>query len=183
VTFEVVIHSANEADYVGYQNNPCEMVDAINVYLPDLLSGFGPYSVMQEWDWSLGGVDDQPAMQTASSNTSIAQISQNSSGYDQATFTPPANGQSQSVTLYFGPGSVNRTDCEACSYCAVPVQSVGVSVPSASVSCAPDNLAVAPTAPSGDTTGYCAAAVSPTGTSVAPICVAYEYGTITLHGR
>jgi IPT/TIG domain len=126
LTFDVIVHSTSEADYVGYQNNPCDMVDSIDLYI-DCVTGESPCAVMQAWYWSISGVGDQPGTQTASSNTSLAQISQNSSGDDQVTFTP--SGQSSSVTLYFTPGSINTTDCEACSYGPVPVQSVSVTVP------------------------------------------------------
>lgn len=40
----IVIYSTSEADYVGYLNNPCDMVDSIELYI-DCVTGEGPCTV------------------------------------------------------------------------------------------------------------------------------------------
>lgn len=130
LAFGEVIHSASEADYVGYLGSPCDYVTAIDLYI-NTVGGENPFPIMQAWYWSQTGEDDQPGVQTTSSDTSIAQISNNGSG-DMVTFTPPDNGQSYQVTLS-EPDQIG-TICDACSAGDIPTENVTVSTPTVSFS-------------------------------------------------
>jgi hypothetical protein len=119
LSFAKIIHSTNEADYVGLPPNPCDFVEGIGLFLNG--PGFGSdVSVMEAWDWSQAGGEDQPSTGAVSSNTSIAQITLNSSGEDVVTFTWPKGG-TNSVTVSLENGSIEATDCDACSAGLVPV--------------------------------------------------------------
>jgi hypothetical protein len=112
LAYDKIIHSANEADYVGYPPNPCDYVSAIQLFA-DTSTGQGPFPVMAEYDWSISGPVNDRISGTSSSNSSLAQISTDTNGFDLVTFTPPDDGQEHSVSISSNPLSV--TNCEFCS--------------------------------------------------------------------
>lgn len=121
LSFDKIIHSDDEADYVGLPAQPCDYVESIDMFLNG--PGFGnDIPIMEEWDWAQAGAEDQVAGGVSSSNTSIAQISVNSStGGDVVTFTWPKGGTA-SVALSVAGDEIDATDCDACSGGPIPVE-------------------------------------------------------------
>jgi len=174
LSFDKIIHSADEANYVGLPPNPCDYVQEVFIFM-DFSGGQNPYPVMNGYMWSISGEQDEAGGFTVSSNTSIAQVSQNASG-DTVTFTWPQGSQSP-VTLSYGPVNVETEDCDACTGGPVPVQSDTVTPPPSvsfsnisGVSVGQTANTTATVTPSNNTTPISlsisggAAIVSPTGT-------------------
>ena len=108
LSFDKLIHSAVDSDYVGLPGGPGSCVGMTDAFL--FLSGSqSPYSVWEEEDWSDGTIEDFPAFGTASSNPSALQIYSTSSG-DMANTYPWA-----STPIAFTGPVVSRMDCPACS--------------------------------------------------------------------
>jgi hypothetical protein len=97
LSYDKIVHSTDQSDYVGLPPNPCDYVTSIGMYV-DTSSGSQPFPVMKEYDWSMSGPQDEGAWGSSSSN-SISQLSQDANGNDWVTFNPPDNGQSYSITL------------------------------------------------------------------------------------
>lgn len=111
LSFDKIVHSGDEADYVGLPPNPCDFVTGISMFL-DLSGGENPFPLMTTWDWSQAGSVDQASSGASASPSSLVQLS-NVNGADMATisFGPGSEGQ----TLDFSGPTLTATDCEACS--------------------------------------------------------------------
>jgi hypothetical protein len=123
LSYDEVIHSTNQSDYIGYTSNPCDFVMDIWLYLYSS-SGSQPFSVGQTTDWSISGPEYGDAGGTMSSDSSIAQVSNDGSG-DMVTFTPPDDGLTHTVTFTHDPEVV--MNCVACSFDDVRVSGISVS--------------------------------------------------------
>ena len=111
LSFDKLIHSADESDYVGLPPNPCDYVMGIALYL-DLSGGQNPFPVIQDWIWSQSPVETYNAQQTTTSTPSLVTITPTQNG-DMATinFGPGSSGQ----TMFFTGPPVGTTVCDACS--------------------------------------------------------------------
>ena len=111
LSFDKLIHSADESDYVGLPPNPCDYVMGIALYL-DLSGGQNPFPVIQDWIWSQSPVETYNAQQTTTSTPSLVTITPTQNG-DMATinFGPSSSGQ----TMFFTGPPVGTTTCDACS--------------------------------------------------------------------
>lgn len=112
LAYEKIIHNAAEADYVGLPPTQCDYVEGVDLFV-DQSSGTQPFPVMFDYYWAFSGDQYEPAWGTASSNSSLAQIS--SSGGDMVTFIPPSDGQQHTVTLSHPLGPLSVQICDACS--------------------------------------------------------------------
>ena len=110
LSFDKLIHSAVDSDYVGLPGGPGSCVGMTDAWL-FLSGGPSPYSVWEEEDWSDGTVEDFQAFGTASSNTSALQIYSTSNG-DMANVFPW--GTTTHSIAFTGP-TTSRMDCPACS--------------------------------------------------------------------
>lgn len=110
LSFDKLIHSADDSDYVGLPGGPGTCTGPQSLFL-FLVGSNNPYQVWEETDYADGSVGDNQAWGTSSGNTSLMQISNNGSG-DMATLTP-IDASSHEV-LFTGP-PVLVVDCPACS--------------------------------------------------------------------
>lgn len=124
LSYDKIVHSTDQSDYVGLPPNPCDYVTGIGMYV-DTSSGTQPFPVMKEYDWSISGPQDEGAW-GSSSNSSIAQITQDANGNDWVTFNPPDNGQTYSVTLSPPFPQELAQFCVACSSGDVTVSAVSI---------------------------------------------------------
>jgi hypothetical protein len=86
LSFDKLIHSAVDSDYVGLPSGPGSCVGMTDAWL--FLSGSqSPYSVWEEEDWSDGTIEDFQAIGTSSGNSSALQIYSTSNG-DMANVFP-----------------------------------------------------------------------------------------------
>ena len=127
LSYDKIVHSTDQSDYVGLPPNPCDYVTSIGMYV-DTSSGSQPFPVMKEYDWSMSGPQDEGAWGSSSSNNSIGQLSQDANGNDWVTFNPPDDGQSYSIT--FSPPFPQEAVefCVACSGGDVNVTPVSLNV-------------------------------------------------------
>lgn len=122
LTFDKIIYSSEESDYVGEEINPCDYAYGGAV----VLSGSqNPFSVLIELDYSLSGAVDEAAFGTVSGNSTLVQITHAPDG-DLATITPVDN-SSHNVEISSPP--VGATICDACSYGAILPVAAQVTVP------------------------------------------------------
>lgn len=108
LSYDKVIHSADEANYVGLPPNPCDYVISVGVILSGSQS---PIPISIEYGWAQGETTFGSAFTSSSSNSSLVQIT-NDGFTDQATIIPVDN-QSHSVTISHS--WVSAPSCDACS--------------------------------------------------------------------
>jgi hypothetical protein len=106
LSFDKLVHSADNSDYVGLPGGPGDCVGMTGISL-FLTGSQNPYDIWYEEDWSDGTVDDVAASDTASSNTNLMTIS------GAQAWLWPINSSSQLVSISGPP--VSRMDCPACS--------------------------------------------------------------------
>ena len=82
---------------------------------------------MKTYDWSQTGPDTYAANSSFTSNSSLAQISNNGAG-DMVTFTPPNDGQQHSVTIFPASPQELVQNCIACSFGNLNVMSIDIFV-------------------------------------------------------
>ena len=111
LSFDKIIHSSDEADYVGLPPNPCDYVTGISSWF-NLSGGQNPFPIMQTWNWSQSGAQDQASNGASVGPSSLVQVTNSGFG-DMATinFGPSSQGQLLSTS---GP-TTDATDCDACS--------------------------------------------------------------------
>lgn len=123
LSYDKIIHSTDQADYVGLPASPCDFVTSIAMWI-DNGSATNPMAVMKTYYWTQSGEQDSPQAGSVSSNTSLAQISNNGSG-DMVTFTVPNDGQTHTVNIS-PPFPQELTQfCDACSSGDVTVSATG----------------------------------------------------------
>lgn len=125
LSYDKIIHDSNDSNYVGFPPNPCDFVTGI--LLSSDMSGNPPFAVMKEYDWSQAGADINPASGSFTSDSSLAQITNNGSG-DMLTFTPPEDGQFRNVTIFPEFSQETVENCVACSSGDVNVVSFGFNI-------------------------------------------------------
>ncbi|HKR82716.1 MAG TPA: hypothetical protein VJS37_01005 [Terriglobales bacterium] len=108
LSFEKLIHSADESEYVGLLANPCNYVTGISGFLEGDQS---PYAAWIDAFWTDGSITEDPAAGTGTSNSSLVQISNDGSG-DIVTVDASPDGASHNVTLSF---QQSDTACDICS--------------------------------------------------------------------
>lgn len=106
LSFDKLIHSADNSDYVGLPGGPGSCVGMTSITL-FLTGSQNPYDLWYEEDWSDGTVNDDPASDVSSSNTNLLTIS------GAQAWLWPINSSSQLVSISGPP--VSRMDCPACS--------------------------------------------------------------------
>jgi len=106
LSFDKLIHSADNSDYVGLPGGPGSCVGMTSITL-FLTGSQNPYDLWYEEDWSDGTTDDDPASDVSSSNTNLLTIS------GAQAWLWPINSSSQLVSISGPP--VSRMDCPACS--------------------------------------------------------------------
>ncbi|HEY1938635.1 MAG TPA: hypothetical protein VGJ33_11930 [Candidatus Angelobacter sp.] len=106
LSFDKLIHSADNSDYVGLPGGPGSCVGMTSITL-FLTGSQNPYDLWYEEDWSDGTTEDNPAGDVSSSNTNLLQIS------GAQAWLLPINSSSQLVSISGQP--VSRMDCPACS--------------------------------------------------------------------
>jgi hypothetical protein len=112
LSYDKIIHSVEQADYVGLPANSCDFVSSIAMWIDT--SGILPFPVMKTYYWTQSGPEDANAFGSTSSNTSWAQISSNSGG-DLLTLSFPNDGLVHQVTINPGSPTEDVTFCDACS--------------------------------------------------------------------
>ncbi|OAI56682.1 hypothetical protein AYO50_00410 [Acidobacteria bacterium SCGC AG-212-P17] len=112
LSYEKIIHSVDEGDYVGLPPNQCDYVEGVDLVM-DTSSGVSPFPMWLDYYWAFSGDQFVPTSQTISSNSSLTQIS-NDGSQDWVTLTAP-DSQSYSVTLSSPLTYVNAQSCDACS--------------------------------------------------------------------
>jgi hypothetical protein len=112
LVYDKIIHSADQADYVGLPISPCDFVASIFLFLAS--TSVMPNAVMKAYEWTISGEEDIAAGGSTVSNSSLAQISNNGSG-DMVTFTPPNDGQTHFVSIGPDLPEEDVTFCDACS--------------------------------------------------------------------
>jgi hypothetical protein len=123
-SYDKIVHSADQADYVGLPPNPCDYVTVIGLFI-DTNSGDQPFPVMRDYEWAIAGSAFETGSGASPSNSSLAQISNDGSG-DMVTFSPPDDGLTHTVIIN-PPSNQELTQfCDACSSGMVAV--VGASV-------------------------------------------------------
>ncbi|HEY2915036.1 MAG TPA: hypothetical protein VGK21_16840 [Candidatus Angelobacter sp.] len=123
ISYDKIIHSADQSDYVGLPANPCDYVTTIAMWI-DNSTASNPMPVMKTYYWTQSGEQDSPQGGSSSSNTSLAQISNNGGG-DMVTFTVPNDGQTHTVNIS-PPFPQELTQfCDACSSGDVTVLATG----------------------------------------------------------
>lgn len=106
LSFDKLIHSADNSGYVGLPGGPGSCVGMTSITL-FLTGSQNPYDLWYEEDWSDGTVNDDPASDVSSSNTNLLTIS------GAQAWLWPINSSSQLVSISGPP--VSRMDCPACS--------------------------------------------------------------------
>jgi hypothetical protein len=135
LSFDKLIHSAVDSDYVGLPSGPGSCVGMTDVSL--FLSGSqSPYSVWEEEFWSDGTIEDFQAVGTTSGNTSALQI-YNPGGGDMANVFPW--GTTTHSIAFFGPVT-SRMDCPACSVDDYTPSGLVNVPPMPTLSCSPASL-------------------------------------------
>jgi hypothetical protein len=118
LSFDKLIHSADNSDYVGLPSGPgaCVGMTGISLFLT---GSQNPYDLWYEEDWSDGTIDDVTAPDVSSGNGTLVQIS------GAQAWLWPINSSSHLVSISGPPKS--RMDCPACSVDDfVPVSQVQV---------------------------------------------------------
>ena len=113
LAYDKVIHSADEANYVGLPPNPCDYVLGVSV---DVFGSQNPYTLVLQLDWSQGETTYESAWSASSSNTNLAQIGCCTAfdGFSTQTATlTPMDGQSHSVSISHS--VITAESCDACS--------------------------------------------------------------------
>lgn len=105
LSFDKLVHSADESEYIGLLANPCVYVSGISLFLdstPD------PYFFLAFIDafWTDGSISEEEAYNLISSSPSLASVSGN------AVTLHPADSSSHNVTLST---QVLETACDICS--------------------------------------------------------------------
>jgi hypothetical protein len=106
LSFDKLIHSADNSDYVGLPGGPGSCIGMTSISL-FLTGSQNPYDLWYEEGWSDGTIDDYPASDVSSSNTNLLTIS------GAQAWLLPINSSSQLVSI--GGPPVSRMDCPACS--------------------------------------------------------------------
>jgi hypothetical protein len=132
LTFDKIIHSADEADYVGHVSQPCDFVSNIQGFLTGSNNPFTPWL---EEDWADGSVIDYEGWPPASSNPSLVSVSNTTS---EITFLPNGSGSVDTVTLTF-------TDTtETCDECTTSTLTDAIAVASKSLTYLSNSCTVDP---------------------------------------
>jgi hypothetical protein len=127
LSYDKIIHSADQSDYVGLPASQCDFVSVITMWV-DLSSGNQPFPVMKTYWWTQSGPSDDTAGGSSSSNTGLAQVSNSGLG-DVVTFTPSADGSTHTVDINPPFPQEDTTFCDACSAGMVTVLAAsGISV-------------------------------------------------------
>jgi hypothetical protein len=106
LSFDKLIHSADNSDYVGLPGGPGSCVGMTSITL-FLTGSQNPYDLWYEEGWSDGTIEDNPASDVSSSNTNLLQIS------GAQAWLLPIDSSSHLVSI--GGPPVSRMDCPACS--------------------------------------------------------------------
>lgn len=134
LSFDKLIHSSIDSDYVGLPGGPGSCVSVQSVFM--FLSGSqSPYQVWEEWDWTDGTIEDSPAGGTWSNNTNMMQITATSNG-DIANIYPYGQG---GVVAFFG-NPTPVMDCPACSEDDETPEGRATAPPMPTLSCSPATL-------------------------------------------
>jgi hypothetical protein len=123
ISYDKIIHSADQSDYVGLPANACDYVTSIAMWI-DNSAATNPMPVMKTYYWTQSGEQDSAQAGSSSSNTSLAQISNNGSG-DMVTFTAPNDGQTHTVNISPPFPQELAQFCDACSSGDVTVLATG----------------------------------------------------------
>jgi len=140
LSFDKLIHSTIDSDYVGLPGGPGSCVSVQSVFL-FLTGSQSPYGVWEEWDWTDGTIEDSPASGTGSNNSSMMQIYSTSNG-DMAN-TYPYGTQGGTVAFFGTPTPV--MDCPACSEDDATPEGIANVPPMPTLSCSPASLTRAQT--------------------------------------
>ena len=135
LSFDKLIHSADNSDYVGLPGGPgaCVGMTGISLFFT---GSQNPYDIWFEEDWSDGTIDDVTAFGVSSSNTNL--VTTNGS----QAWLWPIDGSTHLVSIS-GP-TVSRMDCPACSVDNfTPVSQVQVAAIAATLKLASVNLTAA----------------------------------------
>lgn len=106
LSFDKLIHSADNSDYVGLPGGPGSCIGMTGISL-FLTGSQNPYDLWFEEDWSDGTIEDDPAIDVSSSNTNLLTTS------GSQAWLWPINSSPQLVSISGPP--VSRMDCPACS--------------------------------------------------------------------
>ena len=120
LSYEKIIHSTDQADYVGLPANACDFVTVIGMWLSDAALDGQTFPVMKTYYWTQSGPADTTAGGSGTSNSSLAHIGNNEAG-DVIVFTPPEDGLFRSIDINPPFPQENTTFCDACSGGAVTV--------------------------------------------------------------
>jgi hypothetical protein len=123
LSFDKIVHSTDQSDYVGLPPSPCDFVSQIAMWI-DTSSGSNPFPVMKTYYWTISGAYDAPQHSSVASDTSLAQISNGTSNWgsgDLVTFSPPNDGTTHTVSISPPSFSELAEFCDACSFGEVPV--------------------------------------------------------------
>ena len=106
LSFDKLIHSADNSDYVGLPSGPgaCVGMTSISLFLT---GSQNPYDLWFEEGWSDGTIDDVAAFGVSSGNTNLLTTS------SSQAWLWPINSSAQLVSISGPP--VSRMDCPACS--------------------------------------------------------------------
>lgn len=126
ISYDKIIHSSDESDYVGLPINACDYVTVIGTWL-DSTDINGAFPIMKTYYWTQSGAADAIQAGSGSSNSSVAQISNNGGG-DMVTFSPTNVGQVYNVTINPPFPTENAQFCDACSGGAVSVISFSLQI-------------------------------------------------------
>jgi hypothetical protein len=122
LSYDKIIHSTDQSDYVGLPPNACDYVTSIGTWLGSADSN-GNFPVMKTYYWTQSGPADETQAGSGPSNSSLAHITNNGAG-DIVTFTPPNDGQTYSVNIYPPYPTEVTQFCVACSGGEVNVSSI-----------------------------------------------------------
>lgn len=110
LTFNVLIHSTSESDYIGDPGNPCVYLSGAGLFL-DYSSNQMPFPIMEEYDYSDGSSVTGAAFGSSSSDGTYVQVQNNPNG-DTATITPVDD---QSHTVSVGTNVTVSYGCAGCT--------------------------------------------------------------------
>jgi hypothetical protein len=123
LSYDKIVHSADESDYVGLPLSACDFVSSIGMWIDT--SGTMPFAVMKTYYWTQSGPEDSVQTGSTSSNPSWTHITNNGSG-DFVTLLFPNDGLIHQVTMDPPFPTENVTFCDACSGGTVSVQPVTI---------------------------------------------------------
>lgn len=110
LTFNALIHSASESDYIGDPGNPCVYLTSAGLFL-DFSTNQSPIPINEYYNYSDGSSVTGAAFGSSSSDGTYVQVQNNPSG-DTATITPV---DTQSHTVFVGTNLTVSYGCAGCT--------------------------------------------------------------------